>query len=171
MDGFAAVRRWWWVLLVGTVVAGLVAYALVSTVDEKYTAQARMLVGPIAADKDTLEAAGQLARTYAELATSEPLVASVAREIGRDEPVKDIVEDMTTSSNDINRIVSVSVTDTDAGRAARMANGVAQRLTTIARESTEPDQVLIDALLGEPELLRLERPDRASVQRAATRLR
>ena len=170
MDGFAAVRRWWWVLLVGTVVAGLVAYALVSTVDEKYTAQARMLVGPIAADKDTLEAAGQLARTYAELATSEPLVASVAREVGRDEPVKDIVEDMTTSSNDINRIVSVSVTDTDAGRAARMANGVAQRLTTIARESTEPDQVLIDALLGEPELLRLERPDRASVQRAATRV-
>ena len=170
MDGFAAVRRWWWVLLVGALVAGLVAYALVSTVDEKYTAQARMLVGPIAADKDTLEAAGQLARTYAELATSEPLVAQVARQVGRDEPVEDIVEEMTTSSNDINRIVAVSVDDTDAGRAARMANGVAERLTTIARQSTEPDRALIDALLREPEVLRLERPARAGLQRAATRV-
>jgi len=167
MDGFAAVRRSWWVLLVGAVAAALVAYALVSTVDDEYTAGTRVLVGPIAADKDTLEAAGQLARTYAELATSEPVVASVARQVGRDEPVEDIVEDMTTSSNDINRIVSVSVTDTDADRAARMANGIAQELTRISREDQGPDEAAIGALMREPGVLRLERPDRARVQRAA----
>lgn len=170
MDGFAALRRWWWVLVAGAVVAGLVAYGLVSTVDKQYTAGTRMLVGPIAADKDTLEASGQLARTYAELATSEPLVAEVAREVGRDDPVEDIVEDMTTASNDINRIVSVSVTDTNAERATRMANGVAERLITISRQSQEPDEATIDALMGEPEVLALERPQRAALRRAAARV-
>ena len=170
MDGFAALRRWWWVLLAGAAVAGLVALAIVSTVDDQYTADTRVLVGPISADKDTLEAAGQLARTYAELATSEPIVAEVARQVGRDDQVEDIVDDMTTSSNDINRIVSISVTDTDADQAARMANGVAQRLADLSQESQEPEEAAVDALLREPEVQKLERADRAGVQRAATRV-
>jgi capsular polysaccharide biosynthesis protein len=170
MDGFAALRRWWWMLLAGAVVAALVAYAIVSTLDEQYTAGTRLLVGPIAADKDTLEASGQLARTYAELATSEPLVRDVAQQVGRDEPVEDIVDDMATASNDINRIVSVSVTDTNAERASRMARGVAERLIEISRASEEPDETTIDALMREPEVLALERPQRAALQRAATRV-
>src|SRR5215208_1836330 len=128
MDAILAVRRWWWMLVVGALAAGVIANVVASRMQPTYAADARLLVGPINADKDTLLASGQLARTYAELATSRPVLESAITDSGVPTTVRRLTEDVTTTSNDVNRIVTISVEDAGPAAAAALANAIATRL-------------------------------------------
>ena len=83
LTGYLAIlRRWWWTLLVAVWVAALLGYLLGTRIDPTYESSVRMLVGPINTDTNTLRASGQLVQTYAELATSQPLLASTVADLG-----------------------------------------------------------------------------------------
>jgi capsular polysaccharide biosynthesis protein len=91
-----------------------------------YEAEARLLVGPLSADKDTLSAAGAQARTYAALATTTPMLAATARRSGLGSSaaaVRSKVRDVTAS--DITRLISIRVRDREPARAATIANALA----------------------------------------------
>jgi len=68
-------RRWRTLLVVAALVAGIVGYAVGAGGHKTYEAKAVLLVGPINTDLDTVKAAGQLGQTYAELATTQPVLA------------------------------------------------------------------------------------------------
>ncbi len=102
-----------------------------------YEAEARLLVGPLSADKDTLSAAGAQARTYAALATTTPVLAATARRSGLGgsaAAVRSKVRDVTAS--DITRLISIRVRDREPARAATIANALAEVLR--ARASIGP---------------------------------
>ena len=102
-----------------------------------YEAEARLLVGPLSADKDTLSAAGAQARTYAALATTTPMLAATARRSGLGSSaaaVRSKVRDVTAS--DITRLISIRVRDREPARAATIANALAEVLR--ARGSIGP---------------------------------
>lgn len=102
-----------------------------------YEAEARLLVGPLSADKDTLAAAGSQARTYAALATTSPVLEAAARRAGLGASggaLRSKVTDVTAS--DITRLVSIRVRDPEPTRAAMIANALAEVLR--ARASTGP---------------------------------
>jgi len=104
-----------------------------------YEAEARLLVGPLSADKDTLAAAGAQARTYAALATTTPLLGAAARRSGLGDSaaaLKSKVRDVTAS--DVTRLISVRVRDSEPARAALIANALAEVLR--ARASTGPPE-------------------------------
>jgi capsular polysaccharide biosynthesis protein/Mrp family chromosome partitioning ATPase len=170
MDAIPALRRWWWILLVGALAAGVVANIVASRMQPTYVAQARLLVGPINGDKDTLLASGQLARTYAELATSRPVLSSVIKSSGVPTSVKRLTEDVTTTSNDVNRIVTISVEDTEPAIAATLANAIATRLRELSTATPEQDAAALDALRRQPEIAGLGARARADVQAAAERV-
>jgi capsular polysaccharide biosynthesis protein len=91
-----------------------------------YEAEARLLVGPLSADKDTLSAAGAQARTYAALATTTPMLGATARLSGLGSSaaaVRSKVRDVTAS--DITRLISIRVRDREPARAATIANALA----------------------------------------------
>jgi capsular polysaccharide biosynthesis protein/Mrp family chromosome partitioning ATPase len=170
MDAIPALRRWWWILVAGALAAGVVANIVASRMQPTYLAQARVLVGPINGDKDTLLASGQLARTYAELATSRPVLESVITSSGVPTPVRRLTEEVTTTSNDVNRIVTISVEDTEPAIAATLANGIAARLREISTATPEQDAAALDALRRQPEIAALGERARADVQAAAERV-
>jgi receptor protein-tyrosine kinase len=94
-----------------------------------YEAEARLLVGPLSADKDTLSAAGAQARTYAALATTTPMLAATARRSGLGSSaaaVRSKVRDVTAS--DVTRLISIRVRDREPARAATIANALAEVL-------------------------------------------
>jgi len=102
-----------------------------------YEAEARLLVGPLSADKDTLSAAGAQARTYAALATTTPMLAATARLSGLGSSaaaVRSKVRDVTAS--DVTRFISIRVRDREPARAATIANALAGVLK--ARAATGP---------------------------------
>jgi capsular polysaccharide biosynthesis protein/Mrp family chromosome partitioning ATPase len=170
MDVIPALRRWWWILLAGALAAGVVANIVASRMQPTYVADARVLVGPINGDKDTLLASGQLTRTYAELATSRPVLRSVIKSSGVQTTVERLTEEITTTSNDVNRIVTISVEDTEPAIAATLANAIATRLRELSTATPEQDEAALEALRRQPEIAGLGARERADVQAAAERV-
>jgi capsular polysaccharide biosynthesis protein len=99
-----------------------------------YEATARLVVGPLGGDSDTVRAAAQLARTSAEMAESEWLLDEVAEAIGL--PRDEVSAEVEASSNEVTRLVVISVRDDDATQAAALANGLVDALTRRAAEET-----------------------------------
>jgi capsular polysaccharide biosynthesis protein len=121
------IRRWWLMMLAATVVAGCIGLVVSSLVAPTYEAEVRLLVGPLNTDVNTLRASGQLARTYAEIATSEPLLASMTDRL---ESPKVLPSDVTVeaTADEITRILTVRVRHHDRAAVAAIANGLAEQL-------------------------------------------
>jgi capsular polysaccharide biosynthesis protein/Mrp family chromosome partitioning ATPase len=127
---FTVVKRWWWLLLIGAVVAALMGFLVANRLPDTYEAEAKLLVGPLSSDKDTLDAAGAQARTYAALATTSPVLADAAQRVGLTS-IRSKIENVTAS--DVTRLISVTARDGDPDRAAAIANALAQVLVNRAR--------------------------------------
>jgi capsular polysaccharide biosynthesis protein/Mrp family chromosome partitioning ATPase len=133
------VRRWWFVLLASIVVAGVGGYVVASQLPKVYEAEVRLLVGPLNTDFETQRAAGQLANTYAQLATSRRISDAVLQRVGADRPAEELQEAITAVPNDVTRLLIIRVQDTDTQRAAVLANAVAEELGVLAAESARPE--------------------------------
>lgn len=128
----AALRRWWWILLVAVWVAALAGFVVASGLTRVYEAEARLLVGPFNTDLTTQRASGQLALTYAELVTSQPLLESVTEELDLDRDVEDLRSAIIASPNDVTRFLTIRVQDPDPRQAAAIANALAQAMDELA---------------------------------------
>ncbi|MDQ3867018.1 MAG: hypothetical protein M3304_09375, partial [Actinomycetota bacterium] len=98
----------------------------------------RLLTGPLSADFDTIRASGQLAQTYAELATSRRVLDAVRRQLRLRQSLDDLVASVSATGNEVTRIVGVRARSDDAKLAARIANGIGSRLA--GETSQTPDQ-------------------------------
>ena len=164
------VRRHWRLIAIVTAACALTAAVFATTAAKTYEAETDLLVGPVDADYATLQAAGQLGRTYAELAASERLVGRAARDAGLTLPPKKAAEKVSATSNEITRIVEIRVRNSNPRKAARMANGLAASLMELRRSLPPQPSAPVDALLREPELARMTSAERAAVRRAAARV-
>jgi polysaccharide biosynthesis transport protein len=132
------IRRWWWTLLVATWVAGLLAFVVAIQIPPTFESRARLLVGPINTDLNTLRAGGQLVQTYAELVTSRPLLESTVEELGLDLDASDLEENVTASPDDVRRLLTIRVQSSDPDDAAAIANTLAQELIQLASGGAGP---------------------------------
>jgi receptor protein-tyrosine kinase len=132
------IRRWWWTLLVATWVAGLLAFVVAIQIPPTFESRARLLVGPINTDLNTLRAGGQLVQTYAELVTSRPLLESTVEELGLDIDASDLEESVTASPDDVRRLLTIRVQSGEPDDAAAIANTLAQELIQLASGGAGP---------------------------------
>jgi capsular polysaccharide biosynthesis protein len=139
LSGYLAIlRRWWWTLLVAAWVAGLMGYVIAGRIDPTYESSARLLVGPINSDTNTLRASSQLVQTYAVLATSTGLMEATVKQMGLPADAgQDLAGATRTIANDTTRILTISVEGPDAALTTRAANGIAaQLIETTSRGTT-----------------------------------
>lgn len=122
---FIVVKRWWWLLLIGAVVAALMGFLVANRLPDTYEAESKLLVGPLSSDKDTLDAAGAQARTYAALATTGPFLDAAAQRVGL-ASLRGKIESVIAS--DVTRLISITARDGDPVRAAAIANALAGEL-------------------------------------------
>ena len=128
----AVVRRWRWMLAIAAVAAGCIGYVIASSSTPTYNATAQLLVGPInTSDTDVLQASGQLAQTYAQLATSRPVLAATSRRVGG---VQDLEQSVSASANAVTRLLTLQVSSRDPRLGARIANAEAAVLIDIATQ-------------------------------------
>jgi succinoglycan biosynthesis transport protein ExoP len=130
LSGYLAIlRRWWWTLLVAAWVAGLMGYVIAGRIEPTYESSARLLVGPINSDTNTLRASSQLVQTYAELTTSQGLLEATVKQMGLPlEAAADLAIAVRTIANDQTRILSIHVEGTDPAFTTRAANEIAAQL-------------------------------------------
>jgi polysaccharide biosynthesis transport protein len=102
-------------------------FLVAARLPDTYEAEARLLVGPVSGDRETIRAAGQNARLYAELATTRPVIEEAAASLQLPpDTVESKVHDVTAS--DVTRFVSIRVRDSAPLRAAQIANAIAEQL-------------------------------------------
>ena len=122
------VRRWRWMLVAATVAAAFAGYVTVAGGSPQYESHVTLLVGPITGESDTLRAAGQLAETYAALATARPQL----EETGRRLHLRDVGVGMTASASPVTRLLTIRVRDENPLLAARIANAQAETMVELA---------------------------------------
>ena len=129
-------RRWWFTLLVATWVAGVAGYLVASQVPPTFEARAQLLVGPVNTDFNTLRASGQVAQTYAALATSTSVVEEAVQRVGVPLEPADVTETMRATANEVTRILSIRVQHGDPNVAAAVANEIGAVIRDRANEGT-----------------------------------
>lgn len=122
------VRKGWWAIVLAAVVGVALAALATSGAEPAYESEARLVVGPPDRKVSELRASGQQAQTYAELATSRPVLEAARRRVGLDTPVSDLRSDVVAAANDVTRILSIKVRASTARDAARLAGAVPEAL-------------------------------------------
>lgn len=150
---FAVIRTWWRLIVLGTVLAGLLAYVVSNAVLPRvYRADARLLVGQHLQTSGASAAAFQtsifLARTYAELATDWPVLARVKDEVGSPLPADWLEGSFRVEASDQQPFIDISATSGSAQEAADLANAMADALVALAPSlgGDDPSQFIADDL-------------------------
>lgn len=127
-----ALRRWWWALLLAPVIGTVVGQVVASQVPPQYEGDARLLVGPIIAPRDVVDAASGLTDTYAELLTSDVVLLPVGDELGMDIDPRQVF----VTPDAVTRLLGLRVRDNDPEVAARITNTLAEELVAITSPTT-----------------------------------
>jgi non-specific protein-tyrosine kinase len=161
------IRRFWLILCAGAILGGVAAHVAASRMAPTYLATVSLLTGPINADFDTQRASGNIARTYADLATSGPVLRrTIARTHVGVTPLE-LRDDVSATSNDITRIVTISVENGDRDMAARLANTIGRQLFALGSVKTG---TLVDTFMADPALANLSTPTQDSIRSAASHI-
>jgi polysaccharide biosynthesis transport protein len=163
------VRKWWWAFLLAALAAGAGAYALSGRLTKSYSAQEILLVGPVNTDV-ALDASGTLTTTYAQLATSKPVLRWAIAGAGAHLTPEQLEPSVSATSNTVTRIVTLNVSNSDPVLAAKIANSIGGRLSALAAQSPPGANATLTQLLTQPEIQALPPAAQAAVSKAAGRV-
>jgi Mrp family chromosome partitioning ATPase len=125
-------RRGWWAILLAAVLGAAFAAVLGSRADSVYESEARMLVGPPGDRVSQLRAAGQRAQTYAELATSRPVLEATRKRLGLRTSLTDLAADVRAQADDVTRLLTITARASSARGATRLATVIPEELIRVA---------------------------------------
>ena len=122
-------RSWLWLMVLGVLLAGGSAYLVSTSLPKVFQSTATLLVGQSAQaanpDYNQLLASQRLSQTYAELATTNPLLKQVISNNGLSTTTKSFRKRIIAEAPRDSTLVRLTVEDEDPARAARLANDLA----------------------------------------------
>lgn len=163
-------RRWWWALTLGALLAGVAAYMVSSRASPTYEGETKLIVGPINGDPSDLDASGSLARTYSELAVGRPVLQQAIERVGARLTVRELQDNLTVSANDVSRILTIGVRDGSETVATGLANAIGVRLQELSKLDPAQTARRVNAFIEESAIESLSQKERESVESAARRL-
>ncbi len=126
------VRAYLPMLIASALVAGGLAFLISSTLGKVYESRATLIVGQSLSasnpDYTQLLVSQRLSATYAEVALSRPILSGVISTLGLNETADDLAKRVVAFAAPDSTIITITVQDGDAGRAASIANELSQEL-------------------------------------------
>lgn len=130
---FASIRAHFWILILTGLLAGALAFGISSALPKQYEAEAQVLVGSLADPTlDQLLAHQQLAQTYAQLATTTPVLRRVIDDLGLDETTQELAERIDIRVPTGLSIITVTATASTPAEAAALANAMATEIVELS---------------------------------------
>jgi polysaccharide biosynthesis transport protein len=134
-------RRWVWLLLLATLVAGAVSYLVSSQLPRVYEGSVKLLVTPGqsgngASNYNDVLAGERLTRTYSEVLKTQPVVDEAARRVGINLPYESVVPFVTVNPVRDTQLVQITARASDPATAANFAN----QLANVFVEQTQASQ-------------------------------
>jgi non-specific protein-tyrosine kinase len=143
---FDIIRKWFWLIVLATVLAagsGLISSLLAVPV---YRTSTTLIVGQVIQDPNPntgdFYAGEQLARTYVQLVTREPILSATIKTLGLQTDWRALKGQVNAASIANTQLLEIAVLDTSPERAQAIANELGRQLilqspTTTATEDTE----------------------------------
>lgn len=127
-------RRWWWLILGCTLLAGVTAYLVIKSMDPMYEATATLLVTPGqdsgSNEFNTLVAGERLALTYIEMLKSRTILDPVISQLGLNYSSDELVKKINAGTVKDTQLIRLTVENTSPEQAALLANTIAKMFTT-----------------------------------------
>ena len=139
---FSAIKKWWWLLVASTLVATVSGYFAVSRMPRIYQATTSLMVGQSLSEANPtnqdLYISQQLAQTYREIVTRQPILRGAAEALGLSFVPR--AEDVSAWLVPGTQLLGITVRDTDPERARALADAIAQELIEQTPNEIEEDQ-------------------------------
>lgn len=136
---FALFRHWLWLIVLGAIVAGGIAYTFSQTQDATYQATAKYLIDlaptGTSSEYSNILTEERLASTYAELMTTRPVFEEVAQKLENapgdsiNSTIAALRGMVSVSSGVESQILNITVRDSDPLRSAEIANTIGEVFT------------------------------------------
>lgn len=131
-------RRWWWLLVLAPLVAGVVAFAQVSRQQELYSASSTVEINPPSMGTDQFTYYdSSIVATYQALITTSAVLDPVIESLGLPMTEDQLRAKITTAPVASTRLMRISVSDPNPETAAILANAIAEQFQTFAQERTQ----------------------------------
>jgi succinoglycan biosynthesis transport protein ExoP len=129
---FAIVRAWFPLLVVSVVLAAGAAFAISSVLPKVYEARARLNVGQslsaVNPDYNQLLVSQRLSTTYAEIATTRPILEAVIQQLDLGVSADQLLGRVRADAPMDSTLLAIGAQDADPARAAAIANALAEQL-------------------------------------------
>jgi polysaccharide biosynthesis transport protein len=139
----SVVRHWGWALVLAAILAGLSGHLAASALPVSHESRVRLLVGPVTATSDEIRAAGDLARTYGELVTSEALIEGVLADLDLPYSINELRSALRPTADSNTRTLIVRVRDLDPDRAAVIADAMGEQLIQLTEGGAPAGQIQV----------------------------
>ncbi|HMQ29823.1 MAG TPA: Wzz/FepE/Etk N-terminal domain-containing protein [Chloroflexaceae bacterium] len=140
---YTILQRRIWAVLAWMVAAAIASYVYASNQPQIFEASSRYLVGSAisnpAVTSNDLRASSQIGQTYAELATSRPIVQEALDRLNLPDDADDVADGITATWIDMPQILIIRVRAADPELAAAISNALGEVL--INRSPTGPPDV------------------------------
>jgi non-specific protein-tyrosine kinase len=136
---FAILRRWGWIMLLCTALAGITGYVYTSRQPSVYQSRARYLIGPALdpnVTRSDIQTSSQIGQTYDELATSRPVLEAVIAKLKLGTTPEQLKDQVGATWIDTTQILSIRANAGDPEVAANIANAIGDEL--IQRSPSNP---------------------------------
>ena len=125
-------RAWLWLLVASVLLAASSAFLVSGAMPKIYEAENTLIVGQSLTasnpNSDQLLAAQRLSQTYATVATTRPLAQRVIVRLGLQMTADQLLSEVRASAPSNSAMINLTVSDTDPGKAAEIANAFADEL-------------------------------------------
>jgi capsular exopolysaccharide synthesis family protein len=141
---FDIVRRWFWLILLMTLVAGATTYWMEQQQPPVYEARVQLIIGPGVEspnpDLNGLRASGQLLQTYAALVTVRPILQTIISNLELDITPSKLEDNIQVKPNQETQILTIYVQAGSEAQAAAIANAIADILVQLSPSGAENTQ-------------------------------
>jgi succinoglycan biosynthesis transport protein ExoP len=138
------VWKWMWLIVLSTAVAGVSSWLTVKDQAPTYQTSTTLMIGTAIQKQDPnyqdFYTSEQLAQTYSELIKREPILRATARALGFEEQWPALRGQVAVSLVPGTQLMEIRVVDTNAERAAAVANEVAQQLILQSPSAPRPEE-------------------------------
>ncbi|MBN1933385.1 MAG: polysaccharide biosynthesis tyrosine autokinase, partial [Anaerolineae bacterium] len=131
--------KWWWLILLCTLIAGVASWVVTSTMSPVYEAKVKLMSNQLTdtgiVDYSSLLGGQQVIESYRELLKTRPVLETVITRLNLPYSSKRLAEHIDVSVIQDTRLLELKVTDNNPQRAADIANEIA--LTFLLQLSSE----------------------------------